>query len=1084
MHKNAFSYIFFTRFTVTNSNFYSMRKKLTISFLVFFISVFTLLHAQTLTVTGKVSDASGNALPGVNIQVKGTNNGTSTDFDGNYEIKASQGEVLVFSFLGFTTKEVTINSATLNVTLEESASALDEVVVTAYGIEQKQKSLGYSVTQVKTEDLNLAGQTNAINALQGRVAGLQISNPSGTAGGGIDILIRGMSSMNPNQNNQPLIIVDGVSINNDTFTGDILPSAGSNASGSNEQFSFASRISDLNPDDIETFNVLKGTAATALYGIRGANGVIVITTKKGKQGKPKINISASTTFSKVTQTPGLQKVFRQGIYGETNTLYFPDSETGYEYISGTSSSGPYNFGVRYTEDSVLQDGVNLDLSNDRFYNPYELFDTGVNNILNFNIAGANEKIDYYFSANNSSNDGIIPGSNYDKTSLRFKAGYQVTDALKISSSVQYTKSDSKKPTGGDKSIISALGYWSPTFPINDFLNADGSQRNPYPGWIDNPRYNAYISALTENTNRWVGNVNVNWAPKEWINVNYTAQVDNYSTLLNRFVPPELDAGSQVNGFIVDQTYDYLGLESNLLVTFKKDISDKIHSSLLLGNSIIDNTRKSYRMYGQNLNIPHFNHMSNAQENFIISNYKKQTRLVGAFAEFKMDYDDKLFLSITGRNDWDSTLPLDKNSFFYPSVNLAYDMSSLLKNSNFLSFGKLRASYAEVGNGTTFGQVGYFFYPDANFPWGGVGGYRADTSINAPDLGPERTKGWEFGADLRFINNRFRVDYAYFNNKVYDAIFPVNTAPSTGILSFTRNSGTYQTQGHELMLSGNIVKNEDLGIELIYNFSKYTGKVLNLPDEVPYINFSTDLTGARLYLQPREGDNIGAIYGYNFARTDDGQVIIDASNGLPTTTFNDEDRVIVGDATPDFTMSLGSNIKWKNFGLNFLFEWKKGGDKYSWQRYILNRMGQSEFSLQFRKNDEYLFEGVIEDPNNAGQYIPNTVPADMSPSSNSGYRLFNWTSYGRRNAEYLLQDASWIKLRSIGLTYDLESSLLEKIKIDRLTLNASANNILIWTPFDGFDPEGSDYAAGSNKYGFTGRGIPLTESYSFGVTIGF
>ncbi|MEP3837496.1 MAG: SusC/RagA family TonB-linked outer membrane protein [Algibacter sp.] len=1061
-----------------------MKKKATLSFLVFFTTTCSFLFAQNITVSGQVTDASSVPLPGVNIQVKGTSNGTSSDFDGNYKISAKQGDVLLFSFLGFTTNEATVTGTTLNVKLEESADILGEVIVTAFGIEKKEKSLGYSVTQVKTEDLNLTGNTNPISALQGRVAGLQISNPSGTAGGGFDILIRGMSSMNPSQNNQPLIVLDGVTLNNDTFSGDILPSAGSNASGSNEQFSFASRIGDLNPDDIETFNVLKGTAATALYGMEGANGVIVITTKKGKQGKPKISLSLSTTMSNVTKAPELQTEFRQGIYGETNTLYFPDSETGYSFISGTSSSGPYNFGVRYSEDSVLQDGVTLDLSNDKFYDPYELFETGINKNINFGISGASEKLDYYFSAANSKTDGLIPYTDFKKTALRFKAGYQVTVNLKINSSVMFTKSDSRKPTGGDKSIISALGYWSPTFPINDFLNADGSARNPYPGWIDNPKYNAYISGLTEDTNRWLGSINLNWSPIDWVNVNYTAQIDNYTTYLNRFVPPELDTGSQVNGFIVDQNYDFTGLESNLIVTLDHDISEKLSGSVLIGNSVKDNTRRSYRMYGQNLNIPHFNHISNTQENYSISNYTSQTRLIGLFGEFKLDYDDKLFLSVTGRNDWNSTLPEDNNSYFYPSVSLAYDVQSLFNNKDIFSYGKLRVSYAQVGNGTSFGQVGSYFYPDANFPWAGTGGYIADKTIADPNLKPEMTKGWEYGADFRFFKNKLRVDYAYFKNKVYDAIFPASTAPSTGVTSLLRNSGLYETSGHELLISGDIVKSNDLNIDLTYNFAKSNGKIVDLPEEVPYINFSTDLTGAYLYLQPREGDDIGSIYGYLFDRTDNGELILDAA-GLPTTTITDENRVIVGDATPDFIMSLGSNIKWKNFGLNFLFEWKKGGDKYSWQRYILNRMGQSEFSRQFRDGDgQYLFDGVMEDPNNAGTYIPNTTVADFSPESTSAYRLFNWTGYGRRNAEYLLQDASWVKLRSLGVTYSLNKSFLDKLHLSEFVISANANNILIWTPFDGFDPEGSDYSAGSNKYGFTGRGIPLAENYSIGVTIGF
>jgi len=1063
-----------------------MRNKYLFSLLVLFISASQLLFAQT-TIKGTVTDASGAVLPGVNILIKGTNDGTATDFDGKFAIEASQGDVLVFSFVGFVNQEVTVTTNTVNVSLIEDTNELDEVVITtAFGIKQSERELGYSVTQLKTADLDLTGQTNGVSALQGRVAGLQITQTSGTAGGGIDILIRGMSSMNPNQNNQPLIIVDGVSINNDTFSGDILPPEGSNASGSNEQFAFSSRAGDINPDDIETYNVLKGTAATALYGIRGANGVIVITTKKGSIGKPKINFNASTTFSNVTKTPDLQKTFRQGIYGETNTIYRPDLESGFEKISGSSSTGPYNWGVRYTEDFVIQDGVELDLRNDRFYDPYELFVTGVNNSINFNISGASDKIDYYFSVGNNSTEGIIPDTDFQKTSFRFKAGYQVSDNFKINSSIQYTNSDSKKPTGGDKSVMSALGYFSPTFPVNDYKNADGTQRI-HTGWIDSPRYNSEVSALTEDNNRWIGNVNLNWSPAEWMNVNYTAQVDNFTNFINRFVPPELDTGTKVGGFIVDQTYNFFGLESNLIVTFDKDLGEKFHTSLLLGNSILDNTRKSYRMYGQSLNIPHYNHMSNTQENHIISNYKRQIRQVGLFGEFKIDYNNILFLSVTGRNDWDSTLPQDNNSFFYPSVSLAFDVHSLFGDNDFFTFGKLRGSYAEVGNGTTFGQVGFFFYPDANFPWGGSGGYRADTTVGHPELGPERTKGYEVGADLRFFKNRLRFDYAYYNNKVHDAIFNTSTAVSTGILAFNRNSGIYQTEGHELLISGDVIKTSNFDWELIYNFGKNKGKIVELPEEVPFINFSTDLTGARLYLQPREGDPIGSIYGYNFNRTDGGDLIIE-SDGLPRTKFNDENgedaKLIVGDATPDFTMSLGSNFRWRNFRFHFLVEWKEGGDKYSWQRYILNRMGQSEFTMEYREsaNGEYVFDGVMDDGN--GGFVPNTQTADMSIESKTGYRLFNWTSRGRRSAEFLLQDASWVKLRNIGISYDIAGHFLNRVGIDRFTLSASASNILLWTPFDGFDPEGSDFAAGSNKYGFTGRGIPLTENYSFGVSIGF
>lgn len=1048
-------------------------KKISLIGVLFFSILST--FAQDINVKGKIIDENGIALPGVSVMVKNSTKGTSADFDGNYQINTPKGSVLIFSFIGFKPKELTVTSSNINVTLIEDANVLDEVVVTAYGIKKKEKALGYSLTNVKAEDLNLSGQNNPVAALQGQVAGLRINQNSGTPGGGVDILIRGISSMNPGQNNQPLIVIDGVSINNDTFTGDILPSEGSNAAGSSEQFAFSSRMGDINPEDIETFNILKGAAATALYGIRAANGAIIITTKKGKLGKPKFNISSSTTFNKVVKTPAVQNIYREGFYDRPEVLYTPNTPTGFTSVF---NSTPFQtWGVPYTQNEYIQkDGTVVDLSNDRFYDKYELFNTGINTNMNFNVSGASEKIDYYFSIGNASSKGVIPKTDFSKTSIRFKAGYKTSDKFSINSSVQYTNSGARKPTGGDKSIMSALAYFSPTFPVNDYINPDGSQRN-YSAWIDNPRYNVEVSAFTEKTQRWIGNINLNYQPAEWLNINYTAQVDNFTENSNRFVPPELDTGSTVKGFVIDQVYGFTGLESNLLATFTKELSSKFNSSFIIGNSILDNHRTYHKLAGEGLNIPYFNHISNTA---IRTNRQYETRIrnIGVFGELKLDYDDKLFLSVTGRNDWDSTLyGAITDNYFYSSVSLAYDFTKdLLPDSSFMNFGKIRASYAEVGNGTSFGKIGYYFVPDGDFPWEGVGGYRADTSINHPDLKPERRTGWEVGTDLRFFQNRLRIDYAYFTDEVRDAIFSVDMPPSTGVKTFERNAGIYQTKGNELLVEGTIIKNDNFSWKATYNFWNSTGTVKELPDEVPALTFYNS-TG--IDLAPREGDNIGQLYGWDWVRTDDGKVIIE-SDGLPRR--NENEKIKVGNVLPDFTMSLGNNFKWKQFELNFLLEWKKGGDKMSWTRYVMNRMGTSEHTLSLNRGGTYVFEGVMDD--GTGNYVPNTQEANFATDSPTMYRYFNWGSRGRYVAENNLQDASWLKLRNIGLTYNLNNQAITKIGINNVALSASVNNILLWTPYDGYDPEGSDFSSGSNIYGFSGRSVPLTENYSLAVSIGF
>lgn len=1043
-----------------------MKKKITILFLFFITLSFTTLVAQTISVSGTVSGELGTPLPSVNIQVKGTNIGTSTDFDGNYQISASLNDVLIFSFLGYKTKEATVVGSSLNITLEEDASQLDEVVVTAFGIEKKIKSLGYSVTQIKTEDLDLSGQVNAVQSLQGRVAGLQINRTSGSAGGGVDILIRGITSVNPDRNNQPLIIVDGIALNNDTFSGSVLPSAGSNSPSSTEQFSFSNRASDINPDDVESYNVLKGAAATALYGVRASNGAIVITTKKGKQGKAKINLTASTSFREVYKTPDLQETYREGFSGAPRTLYTPETDTGFTRLGGTSF---YSWGPRFTEDSfTLGDGTIVDLSDDKFHSPFDLFRTGINTQLNLSISGANETIDYFFSMGNSQDEGVLPNSSYDRTNFRFKSGFQISEKFKINTSIAYTKSGGGRANSGDKSVMSSLSYWAGTFPINDYQNADGTQRNYSFGIIDNPRYFVEKSNLYDDVNRWVGNATFNWAPKDWINITYAAQVDNYSDKRNRFVPPDLDVGTQVGGFIVNQNINFTALESNLLVALTKDWSEDFNTTLTLGHQVSDSKRDYTEVRGETLNVPGINELGNTINAFN-NNTIVQLRNVGAFGELKMEYKDKLFLTLTGRNDWLSTLPQENRSFFYPSVSLAYNIRDMFGEESVLSFGKIRGSWAEVGKGPNFGQVGRYFVVDGDFPFGGSGGYRTSTLLGDLDIVPEKNQSFEVGADLRFFKNRFRIDYAYYKTRVKDQIFGVGTAFSSGISTIVRNAGDFETFGHELLLSGNIIKQEDFSWEVFINWSTSEGKVLEIPDDIESIIF-VNSGFAGVTSEIRAGDKMGTLYGWKW-RYENGQRYIDA-NGKPEIDFSERQKV--GNAFPDFISSIGNNLIWKNLGFNFLLEWKKGGDLYDAGRRNSIRNGILTLT-EFRDVDTVL-DGVMDDGN--GGYTTNTTSTFIDQNYYRSSTDFN------RASEILIQDASWVKLRNIGLTYNFDADLVKKFHLERLSITASAQNILLWTPFDGFDPEGNQYSAGSNVYGFTGLNVPVSQSYSFGINIGF
>ena len=1036
-------------------------KKIYTFFLVFAFPI-SFVFAQ-MAVTGNVVDETGMPLPGVNIVIKNTSQGTSTDFDGNFQINANQGDVLVFSYVGYLKQEVTVTESTINVTMQPDASALDEVVVTAFGIEKEQKSLGYSVTQLSAEDVEIPGNTNPFAAIQGRVAGVQINQTSGSSGGGVDILIRGVTSIDPNRSNQPLIIVDGIALNNDTFAGNVLPSAGSNSPSSREQFAFSNRAADINPDDIESYSVLKGAAATALYGIRAANGAIIITTKKGKEGKAKINISASTSFRKVNKTPDRQKLYREGFAGLPRTLYDPDSETGFDRVQQSTSF--YSFGPLYSDDSAtLPNGDVVDLTNDRYYDPYELFRTGVNKEVNFNISGASEKLNYFFSAGKNSDEGILPNTDYDKTALRFNGGFQATDNFNIKSSIAYTKSGGTRAISGDKSVLSSLYYFSGTFPINDYQNPDGSRRDYSFGIIDNPRYLMEKSALTDDVDRWVGNVSFLWQPLNWLDVNYAIQMDNYTDRRNRYAPPDTDVGSQVGGFVLNQNIVFNAIESNFLVTASHDFSEDWSTTLTLGHQLTDTERNYTEVRGETLNITGINELANTI-NIFANNSDVRLRNMGIFGELKVDYKDQLFLTVTGRNDWLSTLPASNRSFFYPSVSAAYNFVSLLEDNDILSYGKIRASWAEVGKGPLFGQIGDFFVNDADFPFGGQGGYSSDTSKGDPDIVPEKTQSFEVGTDLRFFNNRLRLDYAYYKSKVNNQIFSVGTAYSSGISSYVRNAGDFETSGHELLISGDIIRNDDLRWELIVNWSTSEGKVLELPDDVESVVFA-DSGFPGITSEVKEGDKMGSIYGYTWEYLDGQRLIYD--DGLPRIDFSE--RKIVGNAFPDFIASLGSNLNFKNFEFNFLLEWKKGGDLYDAGRRNSIRNGVPLSTLT--RYEDVVLSGV----NASGQ--PNTTAAYIDENYYRNSNVYN------RASEVLVFDASWVKLRNIGITYNFGPKVLEKLKIDRLGLNVSAQNILVWTPFDGYDPEGNQYSAASNVYGFTGLNVPLAESFSFGVNFGF
>jgi TonB-linked SusC/RagA family outer membrane protein len=1046
--------------------------------LMVFISATQLLLAQAQVVTGVVKDASGAGLPGVNIRIKGTTVGTTTDLNGKYKIRAANGSVLVFSFVGYDTKEVKVTGPTLNIVLHETVNKLNEVVVTAFGIKKETRALGYAVTQIKPKDVAIAGHSNAITALQGEVPGLQISQTGGSTGGGVDILIRGITSIDPGRSNQPLIIVDGMPVDNSTFAGNVLPSAGSNATGSHEQFDFASRIGDLNPDDIASFSVLKGAAATALYGVRAANGAIVITTKRGKKGAPKVTLSLNTTFRQVVKTPPLQKTWREGghysVPGAPRCVIDPNAPGGYIHPGGTAF---WSWGVPFSQDwYVMPNGDSIDLRHDGFHSPYELFKTGVNNQLNFSISGANDRFNYFFSSNWTRDNGILPNTKYDKKTFRVNSGYKILKNLQFNTNITYTRTYARRATSGDKSVFSALSYFSSTFPINDYEYPDGTQKN-YTPWIDNPRYHLEKSNLQSYLHRWIANANLKWQPYKWMTATYSFQIDNYAETRNRFVPPDLDVGTQVHGFVVDENINYRGLESDLLIHFDHNWTKDFNTNLTIGNQVSDSRRDYRYIRGEGLNVPGINDLANTINTFAGASLVR-LRNVGLFYSLQFGLKNKLFINTTGRNDWVSTMPEGNRSFFYPSVSGSYVFTEdIFKHSKAFTFGKIRISWAQVGKGPRFGQVGHYFISDGAFPFGAAGGYRASTRAGDMNIQPEKDNSFEVGTNLHFFQNRLRIDYSYYTTNVHDQIFTVGTAYSSGLSGVVRNAGDYKTWGNEIRVAGDIIRTDNVRWEVYINWSNNKGKVLALPPDLKEIVFFGD----RITSKAKVGDEIGSLYGWVFKTVNGQRYVISSGSSkgkwMITGDKNDgyfyqngNQMVKVGNAFPKFIASLGSNLTWKNLSVNFLVEWKNGGDVYDrgYRNALRNgNLLETDFRYQNR-----VLEGVTDDGN--GGYKPNDIPLYIDP--NSYYR--DWNNYNSAS-EVLLKDASWLKLRTIGIDYRFHFKHVKSFDV-----YANAHNIILWTPFKGFDPEANYFGAATNIYGYTGLTVPLSQSYTIGVKFNF
>ena len=1014
------------------------------------------LRAQS-TVSGQVTDlAEGIVLPGVNVLVKGTSTGTVTDIDGNYQITVPGDDAtLVFSSVGYSAEEVPVgNQNTVNVALAPDIQSLQEVVVTSFGIEQEKQALGYAVQELQAQEITQTQQPNLVNALQGRVAGVQITNAGGAPGMSSRIIIRGLTSISPDSDNQPLFVVDGVPIDNSTVE----------AGGGNTPRGLSNRVADLNPNDIESLNVLKGAAATALYGVRAANGAVIITTKKGEAGGVKVDLSSSFGVEAINQYPDFQEAYGQGFSGE----YDPESfwPSWGAPISAVQVVDPEH---RYYDNTrnVMQTGLQFD------------------NTLS--ISGGNENATFYASIANLQQQGVIPFSGWNRTSAKLSGSAGLAEKLQLTGSINYINS------GGDRvphdRIMETLMYWANTQDATDYLNEDGTQRT-YGN--SNPLYAARFWTFEDKVDRAIGNISLSYTPTDWLSVLYRIGTDVYSDQRTEILPGPAGVEGEValssEGFIEETRINSRDINSTLNLTLNHTFAEKWEVTLRLGNDVFDRSRNIITARGDDFGIPYFYNLNNVRE---LTNRRdiNQQRLIGVYGDLGLNYDDFLYLNITGRNDWTSTLERANRSFFYPSVNAGFVFNDVLGLPEVLSYGKLRASYAEVGkDAPPYSTNVTYTAPEAGsipiFPLNDQIGFTRGNVLGLPDLRPERTSSIELGTDLRFFENRLSLDLTWYRTNSRDQIVSVPVSNATGYTRFVTNAGEIQNQGIELILGVTPVRTADFSWDVSLNFSRNRNTVEAIREGIETIVVGDQFgyVGSTVTMQLIEGDAYGNLYGRSYERyypegapedltvLDEDRPLLIGDNGFPLTNT---DQLILGNAQPDWFGGITNTFTYRGLNLSFLIDARMGIDQYDQYGNFYSAFGKLAYSLN--RNDVVVFDGVLADgsPNTQEVWLGQGIGPDGGNYGAGFYR-----NYYRGVSENFVKDASFVKLRNIRLGYTFGGSLLDATPFSAANVSVTANNIILWTPWDGFDPESFSAGAGGNATAFTGLGYPGVQSLFF------
>lgn len=1035
----------------------------------------TALMAQTRFIRGKVTDNGGTPIDGAVVKVVGTETSTNSRADGSFalavEPTAKQLQISAPSYKSQTV-DIPAGSDNVEVKLEEDPLGLDAVSITAVAIKREKRSLGYATTQVGGSEVQQGRDRSVFNGLQGKVAGLYISNGGGTPGSSTRIQLRGATSLNGD--NQPLIVVDGIPIDNSSIQ---------NGDNLNRQVDAGNRGNDINPDDIETIDVLKGPAAAVLYGSRASNGAIIITTKSGKGSvgaNNKMSITYNTNYSweRILRLPDYQNDFGQGAYGE------PDSREN------------WSWGPKF-DDKLKPWGQEID--GEQRVKPYaalpnnvrDFFNTGHTFQNNLSINGGGEKIGYFFSMGDLRNTSVIPGSDYRRNTVKGNAYVQLANNFYGNFSVTYTRTNSNISTQGQNySFYDQILQTPRDIPLHELKDLNNKFNTPA-GYYGAYTLNPYYILETSNTNNVVDNVlgvaTLGYKYKNWLDLTYRIG-NNFYTDSRYAHEPKItgitgqNAGQASNiGLYAEDVYRVGELTSDFIANIRRDISSDIKLNAVLGHNVRQRTVNASNMQTAGLVVPNYYNMANSDGRPTAGNSFSQRRIVGAYADLGLSFRNYLFLNVTGRNDWSSTLPQNKRSYFYPGASLGWVFSSTFKMPSWMSYGKLRLASAKVGKDADPYQLTSVFFTGSigdgynnsivRSPYGTITGYERGNRIGNPNLKPEFTTSNEIGIELAFLkNDRLGLDVTYYSNNTEDIILNVPIAPSTGFTSQTINAASFTNKGIEVLLKTTPVMTKNFRWNLNVVWSKNNNEVTSLYPGIDQVSLG-GLSSASVVAAV--GRQFGTFYVIGPQRAN-GQVVVDSATGLPLNSSTPE---YMGSFNPKYLLSITNNFRYKNWNLSIQIDRKEGGIMYSRTKDILEFCGASTNTLNINgsgneRADEVVANTVYKDWQ--GGYTTNTTAASVQDY---------WID--QRDNQRNIIDASYTKLREVSLTYQVPKKWLGNTPFGMVTLGVAGRNLLLWTPKENtfVDPETNSFGTG-NVQGFEFGSLPTLRTITANLKVTF